>query len=301
MLCLSRRRVSLPRSVRAGVLLLVMLAAAPALGRRDDEKKAAPQAGNVVKGKNAEELVALKLEVAALEKLYHLELNARQLTVFLELAAKTAAPLPKTAEVRASPAYRQVLKDLHGALVDEEEERIQQLNEKLEALHEKETTEIEDEFEMTDAAMKAAPKAFKLLSAAQVVAYLAALDDEVPDPVERVLSAVEEGEELSGDEWKELRDETAEEVAWLVASFAGDNTPKVRKAVTAFLERGHRFKGEELKKEWAGLEKSAHQLVGNVSSLVVIQHYLERELAELLSNPRTMTALRLRSKQKNRA
>lgn len=298
MLRLSRRRVSLSRPVRVGVLLLVILTAAPACGRPADDKKAAADAGNIIKGKNAQELVALKLEVAVLEKLYHLELNARQRSAFLELATKTAAPLPKTAEVRASAAYRQVLKDLHSALVDEDEERIQQLNEKLEALHEKEPTEIEDEFEMTDAAMKAAPKAFKLLSAAQVVAYLAALDDEVPDPVERVLSAVEEGEELMGDEWKELRDETAEEVAWLVAGFAGDNNPKVRNAVTAFLDRGHRFKGEELKKEWAGLEKSAHQLVGNVSSLVVIQHYLERELAELLSNPRTTTALRLWGKAK---
>lgn len=34
-------------------------------------------------------------------------------------------------------------------------------------------------------------------------------------------------------------------------------------------------------------------LVGNVSSLVVLQHYMERELAELLSNPRIAAALRL--------
>ena len=38
-------------------------------------------------------------------------------------------------------------------------------------------------------------------------------------------------------------------------------------------------------KQWPTLEKAAHQLVGNVSSLVVLQHYMERELAELLSIP----------------
>jgi hypothetical protein len=103
---------------------------------------------------------------------------------------------------------------------------------------------------------------------------------------------------LDGDEWKELRDETAEEVSWLVAGFGGENAQKARNAVTAFLDRGHRFKGKELSKEWPALEKSAHQLVGNVSSLVVLQHYLERELAELLSNPRTIAALRLWIKQK---
>ncbi len=294
-----RRPRSFPWLIRASVLLLpLLMTAAPVIGRRGDEKKASPGAGNVVKGKEAQELVSLKLEVDALEKLYHLELNARQLSAFGELAAKTAAPMPAPREVRAAADYRQVLKELHGALLSEEADRIHELSEKLEELHEKEATEIEDRFEMTDAALKAAPQAFKLLSAAQVVAYLAALDDEVPDPVERILSAVEEGEELADEEWKELRDETAEEVSWLVAGFAGENAQRARKAVTALLERGHRFKGEELKKEWPALEKSAHQLVGNVSSLVVLQHYLERELAELLSNPRTTTALRMWSKQR---
>src|SRR5262249_7200726 len=153
-------------------------------------------------------------------------------------------------------------------------------------LQEKEPTELDDEFKMTDAALKAAPQAFALLSAAQIVAYLAALDDEVPDPVERILSAVEEGEDLAGNEWNELRDETAEEVSWLVAGFAAESAQKMRKAATELLDRVHRFKGKELSKEWPALEKSAHQVVGNVSSLVVIQHYMERELAELLSNPR---------------
>lgn len=292
-----RRRFSLSRPVLAGVLLLVLMTAAPAIGRRADDKKTPPNAKNIVKGKNAEELVSLKLEVDALEKLYHLELNARQLSAFLELAAKTAAPLPATREVRAGAEYRKTLKELHAALLDENEDRIQESSDKLEELNEKEPAEIDDEFEMTEAALKAAPQAFKLLSAAQVVAYLAALDDEVPDPVERILSAVEEGEDLTDEEWKQLRDETAEEVSWLVAGFASENAQKARKAVTALLERGHRLKGEEISKEWPALEKSAHQLVGNVSSLVVLQHYLERELAELLSNPRTTTALRLWIKQ----
>jgi hypothetical protein len=238
----------LPRSVLAGVLLLGVLTAAPAIGRRADEKKTASDAGNVVKGKNVEELISLKMEVDALEKLYHLELNARQLSAFLELDAKTAAPFPAAREARAGAEYRKVLKELHGALLEEDEERIDELSEKLEELQEKDPTEIDDEFEMTDAALKAAPQVFKLLSATQVVAYLAALDDEVPDPVERILSAVEEGEERTGEEWKELRDATAEEVSWLVAGFGGESAQKARNAVTTLLERGHRSKGEELKK-----------------------------------------------------
>jgi hypothetical protein len=61
----------------------------------------------------------------------------------------------------------------------------------------------------------------------------------------------------------------------------------VQKSVTDWLDRNHRFQGEALTKQWPALEKAAQQLVGNVNSLVVLQHYMERELAELLSNPRT--------------
>jgi uncharacterized protein YfbU (UPF0304 family) len=280
-----------PRHALAGILLLPILTTTFAVASRGDDKKSA-QAKNVLKGKQAEELVALKLEVDALEKLYHLELNARQQSAFLALAAKTAAKTPAVKEVQAGAEYRKVLKELHDALLNEEADRIRELSAKLDELQEKETIVIDDEFEMSDAALKSAPQAFKLLSAAQIVAYLAALDDEVPDPVERLLSAVEEGEDLTGDEWKELRDETAEEVSWLTAGFHTENAAKVKNAVTTWLDRNHRLKGDELSKEWPALEKSAHQLIGNVSALVVIQHYMERELAELLSNPRTAAAMR---------
>ncbi len=290
-------RLSFPQRILAGVLLLPTLTVALTIGSRGDEKKSAADAKNVLKGKIAEELVSLKLEVDALEKLYHLELNARQRSAFLALAEKTAAKKPAVPQVQAGAEYRQVLKELHGALLGEEEDRIRELSAKLDELQEKETVVIDDEFEMSDAALRAAPQAFKLLSAAQVVAYLAALDDEVPDPSERLLSALEEGEDLAGDEWNELRDETAEEVSWLVAGFHTQNAQKVKKTAIAWLDRNHRFKGEELNKEWPALEKSVHQLAGNVSSLVVIEHYLERELAELLSNPRTVAALRMWIKQ----
>jgi uncharacterized protein YfbU (UPF0304 family) len=281
----------------ASILVLTGLSVIFAAALRADDKKPQADSPNVVKGKAAEELVLLKLEVDALEKLYHLELNAKQLPSFLKLAEKTAAKVPDTHEVQAGAEYRNVLKSLHDALLSQEGDQIRELSDKLDELQEKETISIDDEFEMTDASLLAAPQAFRLLSAAQIVAYLAALDDEVPDPVERILSALEEGAEHNDDEWKELRDETAEEVSWLVAGFNTENAARVKKAVIAFLDRGHRFQGEELNKQWPGLEKAAHQLVGNVSSLVVLQHYTERELAELLSNPRTTAALQLWIKQ----
>ncbi|HTU88536.1 MAG TPA: hypothetical protein VMF69_00425 [Gemmataceae bacterium] len=281
----------------AGIALLAILSTIVAAEPRADDKKKPAKAPNIVKGKGAEKLVLLKLEVDALEKLYHLELNAKQLASLLTFAEKTAAKVPAPQEAQASVTYYNVLKSLHDALLAQAEDRIRELSDTLDELQDKETISIDDSFEMTDAALLAAPKAFRLLSAAQVVAYLAAMDDEVPDPVERILSALEEGAELNGDEWKELRDETAEEVSWLAAGFNAAKTGKVKKDVADLLDRGHRFPGNELTKQWSTLEKDAHQLVADVSSLDVLQHYVERELAELLSNPRTVTVLRLWIKQ----
>lgn len=274
------------------ILVLTTLTAILAAGPRADDKKPPAKAGKVVKGKAAEELVSLKLEVDALEKLYHLELNARQLTALVPLAEKSAAKMPGTKEVQAGEEYRNVLKALHDALLSQEEERIHELSDKLGELQEKETISIDDTFDMTDAAMAAATPAFRLLSAAQVVSYLAALDDEVPDPAERILSALEEGAESKDDEWKHLRDETAEEVAWLAAGFKTESATRVKNSVIAFLDRNHRLQGEALTKQWTNLEKDAHNLVRNVTSLMVMQHYMERELAELLSNPRAATVIR---------
>lgn len=288
---------TLARSL-AGILVPTILSTILIAALRAGDNKAPAKAANPVKGKAAEELVLLKLEVDAMEKLFHLELNAKQLPALLKLAEKTAAKMAAIKEVQAGAEYQDVLKSLHEALLSQEEDRIREWSDKLDELHEKETVSIDDAFEMTDAALLAAPQAFKLLSAAQIVAYLASLEDEVPDPAERILSSLEEGEQLNGEEWNELRDETAEEISWLVAGFNKENAARVKNAVIGLLDRGHRFKGEELNKQWSGLEKSAHQLVGHVSSLVILQHYMERELAELLSNPRTAAALQAWIKQR---
>ncbi|HEY7326816.1 MAG TPA: hypothetical protein VH592_04210 [Gemmataceae bacterium] len=282
----------------ASIWVLTILSAHLATDLRADDKKKTPaNAANVVKGKAAEELISLKLEVDALEKLYNLELNAKQLKSLLSLAEKTAGKAPASQEVEAGEEYRTTLQSLHDALVAQQEERIREMNDKLDELQEKESVSIDATIEMTEAAMAAAPKAFRLLSAAQIVSYLASLNDEIPDPAERILSALEEGSELAAEEWKELRDQTAEEISWLVEGLRMESATRMRKTVTDWLDRNHRFQGAELTKQWPALEKSANQLVGNVSSLLILQHYMERELAELLSNPRTAAALQLSIKQ----
>jgi len=263
----------------------------PAEDKKNDENK------NTLKGKEAEELVQLKREVDALETLYHLEPTETQMSSLLTMAERTAAKPKAVSQAVASADYRKTLKELHTALAHDDEEHIDELNEKLAEIGEEEDLEIEEQFDITDSALKAAPGALKLLTPAQVVSYLAARDDEVPDPVDRILATIGEGEEMADEEWKSLRDETAEEVGWLAHGVENDAAKTLTKEASALLDRGHRLKGEALKKEMPTLEKSARKIVGTVSPTVVLQHFMERELAEFLSNPRAVAALKARLAQ----
>ena len=55
--------------------------------------------------------------------------------------------------------------------------------------------------------------------------------------------------------------------------------------------------GIKLNQELDAFEQNARRLAGGVSPIVVLQHYMERELAELLSNPRAVAALKARLEQ----
>jgi hypothetical protein len=277
----------------AFILALALLLSSPCLG--DDKKP--PQPTPVLKGQAAEDVVRLKREVDALEVLYHLEPNKNQLAGLLALAEKTAAKPPAATAVTVSGDYVKTLKELHGALVKEDEEKVAALYQKLLEIEEDHPSSIEEAFDLTDAAIKAAPAALKLFTASQVISFLTAMESEVPDPVERITIALNEGEELPVEEWNSLRNETAEEVAWLVHGFNSDKGKALTKAVNDFLDRHHRLKGEALKKELDSIEQAARKLTGEVSPVAVLQHYMERELAELLSNPCAVLAMKARLEQ----
>jgi hypothetical protein len=291
-----------------GPIIVVMVCALISTGRAQDSKKEESKKEepkkeepkkeeakrDILKGKEAQEVVNLKREVDALEVLYHLEPTEAQLKSLLKLGEHTAAKPKPPAEAVAGPEYRAALRDFRNALVENDEDKVNEANEKLAEVNQKDPPEIEEEFEITEAARKAAPNVLKLLTPAQVISFLVSQESEVPDPVERIMITFHEGEELPEDAWKTHRQETAEEVAWLVHGFDNDQARAAVKPILALLDKGHSLKGEVLKKELPNLEKAARNLVGGKSPTVVLEHYMQRELAELLSNPQTISAIKAR-------
>jgi hypothetical protein len=238
------------------------------------------------------------MEVAALQALYQFRFTPEQMVKLKKLAGETAEETGARLAVAVSDAFRRTLFDLRSALVKaDDEERIAKLFERLEDLRDAENPELDDAVELTDAARRRAPEVLGWLNARQVATHLAGYGDEFPDPLERILAALNKVRGLKDEQWKQLRDEVSEEVARLVAGLDTEKAGHVSDRVVQLLIQVRALKDDEFKKERPELEKTARQIVGEVGPLDVLRHAVERSLADLLSNPRLAAAIDARLKK----
>lgn len=234
----------------------------------------------------------LSLEVAALQTLYALNLTPRQLEKLRKLAADTTDRQPARRIPKASPKFRKGLTELRDALIKaEEDSHIDDLVKKLDDLRSSEKPELDDGVEVTDEARERAADALRLLAPSQVASYVAGLADEISDPLDLLLNAIDRARTVEGKEWRELREGVSEEVGRLVGGVNAEQAQSVSDRVTQLLILARGPKEPEYKKQRAELEKTARQIVGNAGPFEVLRHVVEQSLAELLSNPLLPQAL----------
>jgi len=239
----------------------------------------------------AEEPVSLSnlsLEVMALQMLHRFEMTPEQLAALRRLAPITAAKSSEHEAGKGGDPLRQALVDLRDALVRGAEERIGTLEEQLDELQNADDTDLDDVVELTPMARRRAAVVLQALSPRQVGAFLNSAD-ELPDPLERLLNAIDQARQLDSDSWQELTEEVVEELSWQLGGLdpergkrAGERVEQLLKAVRA---------AKDLVRRRPEFEQSARQLVGQVLPTVVLHNYAEHALAELLSNPLLAAAL----------
>src|SRR5262249_51613702 len=152
----------------------------------------------------------LNHEVAALRILYYLKTTPEQARAIQKFAKETASPA-KPRKAKASANYRQLLADLRDALGEDEEERVTELEDKLDKLSRKEKPEFEEEVEITAAARKRAPEVLRLLKPSQVASYVGSYADDIGDPRDELLDALGVVRTWKLEEWKEQRDTLGKE------------------------------------------------------------------------------------------
>src|SRR5947209_637421 len=232
----------------------------------------------------------LSMEVSALQILHHLNVTTPQLTALRKIAKETASKTQDAKPGKGSDKLRAALMEMHKALLDKKEDKVDSLAEKLNGLRDEEKPELED-VDLTETARRRAPEALRRLGAPQVAGYLAGLADDIDDPHSRLLTALTEVRGLSADKWKEFRADFGDEIARLVVGVDSDKAEKVSDEVIQLLIVARSLPEADFKTQLPDLEKTAHKIVGDLGPFQVLQNVMENVMAALLSNPRLVAAI----------
>jgi hypothetical protein len=232
----------------------------------------------------------LSLEVAALKTLHELKASRAQLEVLRKWAAETARK-GAVDPGKVSNAYRKALQQLYDALLNDNDDQVKELEDKLERLSEATDVELDDDLDSTAEARNRAPEALRLFTTREIVSYIDEYGDKFPDPLAELLNALNEIRELKKDKLKEHCEKAARSAAELVAGFDDAKQQQLADRALQLLKKASTLSDEEFKDQKPELERSIRALLTDVSPADVIRNVLHRDMAELLTNPRLKSAI----------
>jgi len=241
----------------------------------------------------------LSLEVVALQTLHRLDLTTPQLEGLLRLSKGAASTPAASGAQKVTPAFVKTLKALRNALAADDEDNIDTLRDKLHEIMDKDKIVLDDRVPISDTARRGAPLLVRGLTAAQVLAYVQILDEDDVDPLDMLETALERAKNADTAAWKSIRDSAAAEAAWVLAGSDEARSRPVAKVLAALLDQQR--SAPKGKNAAPALEKQLQQLTAQVDPLQMVRHAMERELAELLSNPCLPAAIQHTLEQRRKA
>jgi hypothetical protein len=236
----------------------------------------------------------LALEIQALRTLYLLNFTTEQVKKLQGIAKKVAEPDRDRDKPRITDEYRRVLVGLREALAANNEDKVENLEDRLAELTDSENPELDDAVSVTAVARRHVVEVFRLLRPKQLASYFGSIAEEVADPQERLAAAVEQVHVDKNDDWEDVRDDLADDLGWLLGGLNAERSKAVRGQITELLTKAHNLNDDEFGKQKADLEKAARAVGADATSMEVLRHAVERALAKLLANPRLGPALEAR-------
>jgi hypothetical protein len=239
------------------------------------------------------------LRVAALDALYELDLSVDQLHDLQKLARDAASGRSRT--TLNNPRFALLLKRFQEALLDgNNDQTIARL--RGEVVDQIESVEgLDDQIQPTGPALKSAPDFCRSLRASQVAAFLASHADEINDPSERMVEAVEELRSASGNDALAVGRKIADEVGQMVGGLDQEKSKAVSAQVMDWLKQQPGSRDQLTDAERTKLQQSAAKAIGDVSNMEVLDHWLQMQMAVLLSNPQLPQAINAMGDAKLRA
>jgi hypothetical protein len=245
--------------------------------------QAAPQARN--------NQTHLEREVAALTTVSELELTDAQLRAIEPICKEAAVHAPPTSAPAGSDRYRGSLRALREALVQGEEEKVAEQQQKVDSLREAEKIEPDTDFSISDAARAKAPGVLAMLSTAQVANYISAHAEDVPGALETITDALDQCRQQNEADFAALRTEAAEQTGLLLAGLDKSAARPIEQKVTDLLDKVKKMNDAEFKSQRDALTNQAKQIATGADPIEGLRHWMEREIADLLSNPATSDAI----------
>jgi hypothetical protein len=244
-----------------------------------------------------EDVTQLALEVQALRMLASLDADTAQMKALAAMAPQTVAKRPEPRPCKATPKLRHILTLLRDALLETDSDGATFLGGKFDALHGQDDCDLNDTIEVTSAARDQTTAALRLFRTHQIAVYLNAYGDEV-DPVARLMTALETGlDQKDNKDWQETRDAAADDAGWQIGGMDAEEVSKARKQAKDFLDKAHGLSKQQFEQQSEDLRKQIRdKVVGKVDPLTVMRHVMERDLAQLLSNPELPAAIKARLK-----
>jgi hypothetical protein len=227
----------------------------------------------------------------------------------IRIYMKDQKTMKETADKRArdkptsvSKNYERVLIELRAAFIMNNEARIAELSEQLEELADSEQPELDDTVEMTKTSRW---QAIQLLQgrfdAKRIAGYIAAYGKDFPDPRGMLTKYTRDTKGVwpAQAQWQTTCEFLKREVSIALAGVNEKTELDVQEKVGAILDRAYGKSAEELKKEFAnpysvGCRRLINEICNACGPTDVIAHILQRDVAELLSNPRLGPAMKAR-------
>ena len=243
------------------------------------------------------EIPELSLQVWALRSIHEMELTPAQLKAFRAAAAPDTASRMGGAKSKVSEKYVAALHALRDALLKgDDDDRITELRDDLETMHEDDEIDVNDDIAITANARTRTPDLLKMLAPSQVAGYIAVYQDEIPDPQVLLRVAIEEVRGAEDDDFKSTLDDTTDEVSVLLAGLDIEKAKPITEQIRAMLKHARDMNDSDFKSKRGDLEADGRKIIGDVGPVTVLQHWLERDIAELLSNPQLTSAIDAKSR-----
>jgi hypothetical protein len=267
----------------------------PVQNKPDQPTKFVPDA----RAKKNPSVSFLSMEISALQALRQFQFDNDQLEKLIKVGSGEpgkGGTVPVNRRRAAGTASKEVLEKMiaiRKVLLDgENEDDLQKMTEELQALLAKDKASIDDNIEITNAARKEAASVYRMLRVDQLASYIGKIADDIEDPIDQVMSALEQVGSLSDDEWKEQQTEIVDGIAQAVAGLDAAKAKNLTKDLLSLLTRARGIKKADLEKQMPELEEAARKIVGEIDAETVLRNRIQIDLATLLSNQSLTIACR---------